>query len=153
MPSRSVQKGARYDDKRTLPKLKTRQACALTFLSPSKRGTPGKSPGSRQHIFWHNFRQSSRSTGYICYFLWIYTVSICSISLTTSFPGSSPTRPQWPLGPSRRGPWERGCFTHRSTVSGRLYMSGFLDFIPLFNTGPEARNLSLSIPRGRLLLQ
>ena len=50
---------------------------------------------------------------------------------STSFPGSSPTRPQWrekerpslslsPLGPSRRGPWERGCvflFIHSFRLS------------------------------------
>ena len=29
--------------------------------------------------------------------------------ITTSFPGSSPTRPLSPQGPSRRGPWEQGC--------------------------------------------
>ena len=39
------------------------------------------------------------------------------------------------------------------TMIGALYVSGFLDFIPLCNTGPEARNLSLCIPRGWLLLQ
>lgn len=82
MLSRTVQKGARFDDKRTLPKLKTRQACALTFLSPSKRGTPRKSSQEVHNTsFGTIFVDQVDQLVIICYFLWIYTVSICSISL------------------------------------------------------------------------